>query len=233
MSATAARAAGALALAVALVGGCAAPSAQPPGGSATTPAGSTSSDRVGPAAPPAPTADPTGPAPAAGIDVPVRDASPEAVQAAAVVAPVRVVYPGLEIDMPVDAVGVAPDGQMEIPPDAARAGWYRFGPTAGADAGATVIASHSGSEITPRGPFHRLDRAQVGDPVVVVLADGTEVTYEVTSVEGIAKTVIDLSRYFRRDGEPELVLITCGGRWDDVRQSYDDNIVTTARLAGS
>ena len=53
------------------------------------------------------------------------------------------------------------------------------------------------------------------------------------TVEQTTKTVIDWSAYFRRDGEPRLVLVTCGGEWDAQRQSYDDNVTVTARLVGS
>ncbi|CAM3568112.1 class F sortase [Occultella aeris] len=147
-----------------------------------------------------------------------------------VVAPARIQMPALDIDMPVTAVGIAPDGQMEIPEDALVAGWYRFGPSAGAGSGAAVIAAHAGSYVTPVGPFHGLGDAAPGDAITVTLADGTAVQYQVESVERLAKDVIDLRPYFERAGDHRLVLITCGGRWDAERQSYDDNFVVTARV---
>ena len=33
---------------------------------------------------------------------------------------------------------------------------------------------------------------------------------------------------FARDGDSRLVLVTCGGRFDPARRSYDDNIVVRA-----
>lgn len=167
-------------------------------------------------------ASPPGPA-----DVPVRDAAPAAPRPEED-PPVRVTYEALGIDMSITPVGVEDDGQMEIPYDAAEAGWYEFGPTVGADEGTAVIAAHAGSDPTPYGPFYDLQDATVGDVITVDRADGTAVTYEVASVESIGKDVIDMSLYFRQDGDPGLVLFTCGGRWDDARQSYDDNIVVVA-----
>jgi LPXTG-site transpeptidase (sortase) family protein len=146
--------------------------------------------------------------------------------------PTGIRYDRLGWSMPVDAVGVADDGQMEIPEDALRAGWYRFGPGAGADAGTTVLAAHAGSSITPEGPFWALRGAQVGDVVELDRADGGTVRYEVTSVETIEKTAIDLGPIFARDGDPRLVLITCGGVWDDEAQSYESNVVVTAVPTG-
>lgn len=144
--------------------------------------------------------------------------------------PVRLLYEAIGADMPVDQVGVAQDGQMEIPEDALRAGWYRFGAAPSDSEGTVVISAHAGSYITPRGPLYDLRSSEVGHRVQVELADGSTVTYEVTQVEQLGKVTIDFNQYFLRDGEQRLILITCGGRWDEAAQSYDDNIIVTANL---
>ena len=58
--------------------------------------------------------------------------------------------------MPVDPVGVQDDGDMQIPEDANRAGWYRFGPAPADAQGATVLAAHVDSRLTGVGQFSRL-----------------------------------------------------------------------------
>jgi len=141
-----------------------------------------------------------------------------------------VVVPALDADLPVDPVGVAPDGQMEIPEDAARAGWYRFGPSVGAEAGTAVLAAHSGSFITPYGPLRDLVELEPGDVVEVTREDGHVLRYAVESARLIPKSTIDLAEHFRRDGEHRLVLITCDGVWQEDVQSYTDNTVVTATL---
>lgn len=164
-------------------------------------------------------------------EVEVRDATLGAATGAdaqAKRAPTQIRYDRIGLSMPVDAVGVADDGQMEIPADALRAGWYEYGPGVGADAGTTVLAAHSGSYITPRGPFFDLRLARTGDMVDLDGPDGETVRYRVTDVETIAKDTIDLVPYFARDGDPRLVLITCGGVWDEGAQSYESNVVVTA-----
>lgn len=213
----------ALLLGSALIAGCSDDPGQP------APTTAVPVDTPSPAGTAPATAAPTvsGPAGAAPTDIPVRDAS-EATPTAAPQPPVRLVYEALGIDMPVVPVGVADDGQMEVRPDALEAGWYRFGPTVGAEEGTAVVAAHAGSYVTPRGPFYDLKDARPGDQVRVARADGAVLTYEVTSVEKVGKNVIDLEQYFRRDGAPRLVLFTCGGRWDEARQSYDDNVVVSA-----
>jgi len=234
----------ALLLGPALLAGCSDLSGQPAPTTAV-PAGSPSSAGTAPADPgtasgePGPTPEtaasavptPAGAAPKApaAAEIPVRDARHTGQISAAPEPPTRLVYDALGIDMPVAPVGVAEDGQMEVLPDALEAGWYRFGPTVGDDEGTAVVAAHAGSYVTPRGPFYDLKDARPGDRVKVARADGVVLTYEVTTVQNVGKDVIDLEQYFRREGAPQLVLFTCGGRWDDARQSYDDNVVVSAR----
>lgn len=148
-------------------------------------------------------------------------------------APVRVVVPALEADLPVDPVGVESDGEMELPEDAARAGWYRFGPSAGADNGSVVLAAHAGSNITPLGPLRNLVDLEPGDLIEVTREDGVSLTYVVESAELLPKSTIDLSEHFRREGDHHLVLFTCDGEWQDDVLSYTDNAVVTATLATS
>lgn len=160
-------------------------------------------------------------------EVPIVDAT--APMAVEVAAPLRLHVPDLSIDVPVDQVGVADDGQMEIPEDALRAGWYRYGAEPGMP-GDAVIAAHAGSFVTPRGPFFDLRDAEPGMSVTVEMADGSRLAFVIASVEELVKQDLDLGPYFARDGDPRLVLITCGGQWDDAAQSYLSNIVVTARL---
>jgi hypothetical protein len=45
------------------------------------------------------------------------------------------------------------------------------------------------------------------------------------------KTKIPLDRYFARDGNVRLTLITCGGPFDASTRHYRDNVVITAQPA--
>ena len=84
----------------------------------------------------------------------------------------RLVVPDVGIDMAVDPVGVRDDGEMQIPEDADRAGWYRFGPAPADAAGATVVAAHVDSVQTGIGQFARLRDVAVGAALTVTTADG-------------------------------------------------------------
>jgi hypothetical protein len=165
-------------------------------------------------------------------DVAVRDASLQSLAARAVVPPVRVEIAALGITAEVDQVGVADDGQMDLPPDPDRVGWYRFGPAPGEDQGSAVLAAHVDSRRYGLGQFSRLAESSPGDRVVVVLADGRSVEHEVVDVRSESKAAVQLDSLFRRDGDPALVLVTCGGVYDAGARSYEDNVVVTAVPVG-
>lgn len=184
------------------------------------------------------TATPTAPAPAAPAapDVPRVAATPPPVDAASspAGAPVRVVVPAHDVDMPVDPVGVAADGQMEIPPLAERGGWYRFGADPADGAGTTVIAGHVDSVASAgTGPFVRLPEVRAGDAVELTLADGTTRGYAVQSVTKVPKSEARWPDVFTREGEARLALITCGGAFDTATRHYTDNVLVIATPVGA
>jgi len=125
----------------------------------------------------------------------------------------------------VRAVGVDPNGEMEIPP-ALEVGWYQYGPTPG-EQGSSVLAGHIASGGT-NGAFRDLDRVELGDLVSVVYDNGTSAQFEVTRLEQYEKYSLPFDDVFAETGEPQLVLITCGGDFDSEARSYEDNVVVFA-----
>jgi len=176
------------------------------------------------AAPPPPAAAPVVPA---GLPLlTVRPAAPA--PAPAVVPPVRVSIPARGVEAPVDAVGVGPHGEMALPSDVDRVGWYRYGPVPGAPEGTAVVAGHVDDAVQGLGALARLQAAEPGDEVVVEAADGSSTRWRITSRELIDKPGVPLGALFARTGAPRLVLITCGGPFDADLRSYRDNVVVVA-----
>jgi len=183
------------------------------------------------AASPSPTATPR-PTPVLPA-IPVYDADLGAQgPAAATPAPVRLVVPDVGIDMPVDPVGVQDDGEMQIPEDADRAGWYEFGPAPADPAGATVMAAHVDSRQTGIGQFAKLRDVGVGATLTVTTADGSEHAYRVVGVDKVPKEGAPVDQWFDRSGAPRLVLVTCGGTFRRDIGHYTDNVVVTAEPLG-
>ena len=141
--------------------------------------------------------------------------------------PTRLEIPALGVDSVVDPVGVAPDGQMALPDDVARVGWYRFGPAPGA-AGSAVVAGHVDDREQGLGALAPLREAAVGTEILVSDAAGTTTHWRIVSRELITKQVLPLDRLFVRTGTPRLTLITCGGPFLPEFGSYRDNVVVVA-----
>ena len=142
-------------------------------------------------------------------------------------APVALAVPALGIEAPVDPVGVRDDGQMAIPDDVDRAGWYRFGPVPGRE-GSAVLAGHVDDREQGLGELAPLREAQVDAQVLVTDAAGGTTRWRVVSREQLDKQALPVDRLFAREGPPRLVLITCGGEFLPEVGGYDSNVVVVA-----
>jgi hypothetical protein len=173
-------------------------------------------------APPAPV-----PRPEAGVSGPVvhpADLAP----AAPMALPVRLVLPDVGIDAPVDPVGVTPDGLLQLPDDVHRVGWYRFGPVPGQPQGSAVLAGHVDSWNQGLGALSRLRSVQPGQRLAVIDAAGQTTRWQVVTRRLVVKQQLPLPELFTRSGPPRLVLLTCGGPFDERLRSYRDNLVVAA-----
>ena len=155
--------------------------------------------------------------PSATEGFPVADAGPR---------PTTLTIDSLGIsDAPVIGVGVEPSGAMEVPP-ADEVGWYRYSPTPG-QAGSSILAAHIAYD-GENGVFVRLADIEAGAVVEVTDDAGQTRSYRVETVDRYDKTALPEDIVFARSGPERLVLVTCGGRFDPVARSYDDNVVVVA-----
>jgi hypothetical protein len=125
---------------------------------------------------------------------------------------------------PVDVV----DGVLELPEDADRVGWWRGGSRAGSPFGTVVVAGHLDSATDPVGYLAGLTGLAAGE--LVELSDGEErQRYRV--VRNYLLPSADLSSrsdLFAQQRRHRLLLITCGGPYDQVRGRYRDNRIVEA-----
>ncbi|SHN88091.1 Sortase family protein [Geodermatophilus obscurus] len=141
--------------------------------------------------------------------------------------PVTLAVPALGIEAPVDSVGVRDDGQMAIPDDVDRVGWYRFGPVPGGE-GSAVLAGHVDDREQGLGELAPLREAEVDAEVLVTDAAGDPTRWRVVSREQVDKQALPVDRLFAREGPPRLVLVTCGGEFLPEVGGYESNVVVVA-----
>jgi hypothetical protein len=178
------------------------------------------------------------PDPQAGLAVP-QPAPPSAVATAPALsplvgpvvarsAPVALRIPAIGVAVPVSALGLNPDGTVQVPTDFQEPGWFRLGPSPG-QMGSAVILGHVDSY---RGPavFFRLRSLRAGDRVEVSLADGAVAHFVVTTVAMYPKEQFPARQVYGSHGYSALQLVTCGGKFDTRTRSYLSNVVVYTSL---
>ncbi|MER7575780.1 class F sortase [Streptomyces sp. NPDC126514] len=142
--------------------------------------------------------------------------------------PARLSLPRLGVRAPVDPVAVASDGQVVVPKDPRRVGWYKYSPPPGSPQGSTVLVGHVDSDGRGLGVLVALNEVRQGERVIIERADGTRVTYQVTARRTVDKEALPGSGVFHRDGPAVLTLITCAGPYLPDQGGYQNNLVVTA-----
>ncbi|MFI1562339.1 class F sortase [Streptomyces sp. NPDC020490] len=127
-----------------------------------------------------------------------------------------------------DPVGVDTDGQVKVPGDPRRVGWYRFSPAPGSAEGSAVLVGHIDARGRGLGVLVALNEVRQGDRVLIERSDGSTVEYRITARRTIGKKALAGSGVFRRDGRPVLTLITCAGPYLPDQGGYQNNLVVTA-----
>ncbi|MFC4590489.1 class F sortase [Sphaerisporangium corydalis] len=152
-----------------------------------------------------------------------REAAAPSVASAAV--PKRLDIPSLNMKAPLMKLGLAGDGEVELPPfeKPLTAGWYDQSVVPG-ESGASVIIGHVDTKTAPA-VFYRLREVRKGAVVKVLRSDGKVAQYKVDSVEQVAKDRFPSERVYVEDG---LRLVTCGGVFDRKTHEYLDNIIVYA-----
>lgn len=146
-------------------------------------------------------------------------------QPAAAVVPKTLDIPSLKLEAPLIKLGVAKNGEMELPPYSKPkvAGWYQGSAVPG-EKGASVIVGHVDTQTAPA-VFYKLRQMRKGEIVRVERSDGKTVEYRVTSIEQVHKDDFPAKRVYGSDG---LRLVTCGGVFDYDRNEYRDNVIVYA-----
>ena len=166
------------------------------------------------------------PAQAAAAGPPVVDGFRSPRTYTAVAPPVRLRIPALHVTSSLERLGVLADGTVAVPASPDIAGWYAGGPRPG-QAGPAVILGHVDSQAGP-GIFFNLFRLKRGTAVLVDRADGSTVTFRVSSVSRVSKTRFPRDLVYVPTLQPTLRLVTCGGSFDHARRSYRDNVIVYA-----
>lgn len=138
--------------------------------------------------------------------------------------PVRLIIPAIDVDAPIEPVGLAPDGAMDVPEGPEQVAWFAPGQRPGEN-GSAVITGHSGWIDGIPSVFDHLHRIQEGDTLQVVDDQGTTTSFVVREHRSYDPNA-DATDVFRsHDGNARLNLVTCDGPWSRLQKSYTKRLV--------
>lgn len=159
--------------------------------------------------------------------------------ATAVPLPVHLLIPSIDASSTLRAVGMTA-GAIDVPSDhePMQAAWWDGSPRPGA-VGPAVIVGHVDGQVGGKagqpGIFSRLHLLGNGARIEVAQEGAGVVAFVVYRVQHLGKASFAEAapEVLGNTKGPELRLITCGGKWDPVARSYEDNVVAYARIVTS
>jgi sortase (surface protein transpeptidase) len=140
--------------------------------------------------------------------------------------PLRLSIPRLSVNALVVAVGLTPEGAMDVPQRPEDVGWYQYSARPGMK-GNAVLAGHL-TWYGVDGVFRRLVEMKPGDTALIQAADGQQREYGVAWHEEWPLNTAPVGKVFEPLDVPALTLITCGGRWNAATQRFDTRVVIRA-----
>jgi hypothetical protein len=90
-----------------------------------------------------------------------------------------------------------------------------------------MLAGHIDDNGVP-GALLRLNDVQLGAAIRVTTASGRVAGYTVTRRQVLPQHELAYSGLLSQQGAPSLVLVSCGGAYDEATHLYLDNIVVVA-----
>lgn len=145
--------------------------------------------------------------------------------------PTQVRIPSIGVAADVRPVGMSDEVTMQVPSDIQVVGWFDRSVFPISDSGNTVFAGHRDGTSDPNGIFRELGEVHLGDAIQVLDLADRRLDYVVTSVEVLSDAEFAQQAFeiFQMHKAHRLILITCGGTYDEMRGGYQANVVVTAK----
>ena len=149
--------------------------------------------------------------------------------------PALLEIPELGIEAQVLKTWMDASGSIVVPEDVLLTGWFDGSRRLDAPYGSTVIVGHRDSAVQGTGALYAMEELPLGSAIAVTDRAGAPHAFVVESVELIDKQSLpqEAPRIFTHRGPYRLVLITCGGAFDEGARSYESNVVITALPASA
>jgi len=139
--------------------------------------------------------------------------------------PARIRIPTINVNAPVQRLGLTPQGAMEAPKGPTDVAWFNLGPRPG-EQGSAVIAGHYGPWKNGQGSvFDNLNTLAKGDRVYIEDGNGTTTAFVVVNIRTYDKSQDPSDVFGSSDGRAHLNLVTCEGIWNAAQKTYSNRLV--------
>lgn len=139
----------------------------------------------------------------------------------------RLSIPAIRVEANIEEVGVNPKGEMDVPGNILKVGWFNLGPKPG-EKGSAVISGHFDGENNEAGVFINLYKLKVGDKVYVEDSEGFSSSFVVRDIRAYIPGYAD--EVFGKGDGVHLNLVTCDGVWDEAKKSFSSRLVVYTDL---
>ena len=140
--------------------------------------------------------------------------------------PVSFHVPALDIEAPIEQVGLTKEGDMDVPVSETALGWYQNSAYPG-NPGPSVLAGHTGLPNKPS-PFRKLEQLQKGSELQIKDVSGTIALFTVTEITAYTPEKAPRERIFGSTTASQLAIITCSGTWSPSANTYTHRLVIYA-----
>ena len=146
--------------------------------------------------------------------------------------PASLFIPKINVNAPIESIGMNEEGRMGIPNEANNAAWYNLGYKPG-EQGSAVIAGHYDAVTGAPAIFYNLQFLETGDEIIVVDENNRSYNFVVTAKESYSFDSVPLQQVFADSQKSGLNLITCNGSWDNETRNYTQRMVVYSQLLSS
>ncbi|WP_273851501.1 class F sortase [Guptibacillus spartinae] len=142
--------------------------------------------------------------------------------------PVQLEIPAIDVTAEIENVGVLDNGQMGVPEDINKVGWFEPGFKPGTK-GNAVLAGHVDSKTGPA-IFFYLEKLSKGDEIILTGQDGETMTFVVTGKERYPYNDSPIEKIFGPTDSRTLNLITCVGTFNRSKGTHEERLVVSTEL---
>jgi Sortase domain len=148
--------------------------------------------------------------------------------------PTKLSIPSIGVNSSLLRLGLNSDQTAQVPPQSrkAQAGWFRYSPAPG-QLGPSILLGHVDSAKYGPGVFFKLGALRQGATVSITRSDNTVAVFRVERVVSYSKDNFPTFQVYGNTDHAALRLITCGGKFNFSKHSYESNIVAYASLVSS